>query len=345
MTSNVDRPERPRRAWARPLLAALGWSLIFALAWRAVDHAALVEGLRRLRVGHLVVVLTLALLHIAGRAFRFHRLMLRTHPDASYGALDGFRIFLIGLSTSAVTPARAGDFIKAELVRRFGVPRSVGVGVVLVERILDLLVITTTILVAGACLPTRAMGGNGFRAAAAVLLVLLVLGVAAVTSHRARARLLGPVVALIANVLRRRSPEHAEKVESTIAGVFQIGDVLFRSPGTFAAYALASSAVWLVELVKLWVVLHYLGAEVEVAAVLFVYPVSIVAGILTLLPFSEGIVGVTGVALLGTIAGVDKASATLAIVVDRGASSLPPLILWGLFALAARLRVRPREAA
>jgi hypothetical protein len=49
--------------------------------------------------------------------------------------------------------------------------------------------------------------------------------------------------------------------------------------------------------------------------------------VLTLLPLSEGVVGVTGVALLAALGGVDPAVATIAVVIDRGASSLPPIIL------------------
>jgi hypothetical protein len=57
----------------------------------------------------------------------------RAGPNAEYRLLDGFRIFLIGLSTSAVTPARAGDFIKAQLVKPYGIGGNVGSGVVLVN--------------------------------------------------------------------------------------------------------------------------------------------------------------------------------------------------------------------
>lgn len=72
--------------------------------------------------------------------------------------------------------------------------------------------------------------------------------------------------------------------------------------------------------------LVFLGSPASLPAVFFVYPLSILAGVLTLLPFSEGVVGVTSVALLGALAGVDPAIATVAVVVDRGAWSLPILL-------------------
>jgi uncharacterized protein (TIRG00374 family) len=105
-------------------------------------------------------------------------------------------------------------------------------------------------------------------------------------------------------------------------------------------YWAGSAVVWAIEFAKLWLVLRFVGASVAPGVVFFVYPVSIVAGILTMLPFSEGVVGVTGVALLGSIAGVDSGVATVAVVIDRVASSGPPLLLWGLFALLGK---RPRS--
>jgi uncharacterized membrane protein YbhN (UPF0104 family) len=72
-----------------------------------------------------------------------------------------------------------------------------------------------------------------------------------------------------------------------------------------------------------------------------VYPVSILAGVLSVMPFSEGVVGLTGVALLGAMGNVDPALATIAVVLDRSASSLPPLALWGLLSLRRKAPQAP----
>jgi uncharacterized protein (TIRG00374 family) len=321
-----------RRRWLRPVLAVVGYGAIVALVWRAIDRTSFVAGIARLTPGTLAIVVAVALLHIAGRAARYHRLLLRCHPR-DYRWTDGVRIFLMGLSASAVTPARAGDFIKARLVRPHGIGFSVGLGVVMVERMLDLLVIVSSIVVTGAFL-SRDSGSGPWRSAAVVLLVGLVAGVVVINVRRLRDRLVGWAAHAIA--MTKRNPGARAELEKTLAGAFHVWDEVFVSPYTFGAYWLYSAAVWSVEFLKLWLVLRFIGVPVAPETVLFVYPVSIVAGILTLLPFSEGVVGVTGVALLASMASVDSGTATIAVVVDRVASNVPPLLLWAAFALSAR---------
>lgn len=322
MSEAASAPEEaPRkRTWVRSLVAVLGYGAIIALAWSAIDHDKLFEGLRRLEAVHILAILGISLVHIAGRAFRFHRLLLRSSPTA-YKWTDGFAIFLIGLSTSAVTPARAGDFVKAQLVRKHGVSFSAGFGLVLIERMLDLLVLTSTIVIAGLSLSSNAAAI--WSRAAVFLLVCLVAGLTVLTTKRLRARVIGMGTA----VLRRVAPSKAEALTTKIDAIFETWDAIFKSPVTFVTYFLGSCAVWAVEFAKLWCVLKFLGEPASLTAVFFVYPVSVLAGVLTLLPFSEGVVGVTGVALLAALAGVDPAVATIAVVLDRGASSLPPILL------------------
>lgn len=333
-TTTIAQRGRP---WLRPLLAGAGYAAIVLLVWRAIDRAAFLEGIARLTARSLAVIGVVAVLHIAGRALRFHRLLLRCHPTA-YRWTDGMRIFLVGLSASAVTPARAGDFIKARLVKPHGIGFSVGLGLVMVERMLDLLVIVSSIVLTGAFLSEGASGP--WKSAAVVLLVGLLAAVVVINVRPLRARLLGVAAHLLARA--KRSPEARAELEGTLAGAFHVWDEVFVSPYAFAGYWLYSAAVWAVEFLKLWIVLRFVGAHVSPEIVLFVYPVSIVAGILTLLPFSEGVVGVTGVTLLASLGGLDSGIATIAVVVDRVASNVPPLLLWAFFALLRRSPARER---
>ncbi len=326
-TATTAPATKGAKRWARPLIAAVAYAAILGLAWRAIDHEKFVEGLKRLRVEHLLAILVVALVHVAGRALRFHWLMLRAKPTSEYHWIDGFRIFLVGLSTSAVTPARAGDFVKAQLVRPYGIGGNVGIGLVMVERMLDLLVITASIILTGTLVSERS-GSHAWQAGAWVLLACLIAGLVVVGVKALRHRVFALLGTLVAKV--KRGSDGA-RVQELLHGVFQVWDTVFSSLPSFLGYAAYSAVVWSIEFMKLWLVLHFLGAAVDPATVLFVYPVSIVAGILTVLPFSEGVVGVTGVALLGSIAGVDSAMATIAVVLDRAASSLPPMLLWGLF--------------
>ena len=240
------------------------------------------------------------------------------------------RIFLVGLSASAVTPARAGDLVKARLVRPFGVGFNVGLGLVMIERMLDLLVIASSIVVTGGLLSSE-RGSAGWRGAAVVLLLGLVAGCVVLTVKSVRA----PMLRLAARLLARLKPASwtAAKIEPVLEGAFAVWDGVFVSPRTFATYWAFSAVVWAIEFAKLWLVLRFVGVAVAPSIVFFVYPVSNVAGILTMLPFSEGVVGVTSVALLSSMASIDSGAATVAVVIDRVASNVPPLALWALFAL------------
>src|SRR5262249_10937021 len=113
----------------------------------------------------------------------------------------------------------------------------------------------------------------------------------------------------------------------------------------FVALLGGSLGVWAIEFGKLWVLLRLLGYGVRPEAVYLAYPVSVLAGVLTLLPFAEGVVAVTGVALLGSLGGLDPAAAALAVTLDRVASCAPPLVLWLAFATAARVRGTAAPAA
>src|ERR1019366_5846505 len=86
-----------------------------------------------------------------------------------YRVQRGVSIFLAGLAVSLVTPARAGDLLKVELTRGYGIRRAVSLVIVVVERILDLLVSTATVVVAGTLL-SQQWQNRGMRWAAGILL-------------------------------------------------------------------------------------------------------------------------------------------------------------------------------
>lgn len=339
--SDVSAPGSPapskRKVWLRRLLGAFGYLAILALAYRTIDHEVLAEGLRQLRVSHILLILAIALLHVAGRAYRYHCLLLRSSP-ANYRWIDGFAIFSIGLSTSAVTPARAGDFVKAQMVRRYGVPFSAGFGLVLIERVLDLLVLTLSILGAGFLVSGNSSAS--WSRAALVLLGVVVVGVVTLTNRSLRGR----CAALASRALRRVSKKSDDGVASKIEAVFSTWDALFASPTTLLLYLAGSMVVWAIDFSKLWCVLALLGVSVPVESIFFVYPVSLLAGVLTVLPFSEGVVGVTGVAILSSIAHVNPAVATIAVVTDRGISGLLPLALAVTSPLWARGKAQQSES-
>lgn len=322
-------PPRPGRRRARVVIAVIGYAAILMLATRTIDMDRFTEVLSRLTVEKVAAVLGLIVVHLGTRGVRYHALAVRAGAK-NYRLTDGLRIFLLGLSASAATPARAGDIVKAELLKAHDVRRAKGLGLIVIERLLDLLVVTGTIVVTGTLLARQAQH-SALQIGAGVLLVALLAGIAAVTIRSWRTAAIGLFARLVGRVVKRIKPERVEDITSRI---FDVWDEVFASPRVLGRYLVLSTVAWLADFVKLWVLLWAAGAHVPLLAVLFVYPLSLIIGIISLLPFSEGVVGVAAVALLSKLAGVELETATAAVAVDRGISTLSPLVCYSLFALA-----------
>lgn len=328
-SAEAEEAARSKRSpWLRRGLAVAGYGAIVALAWRKLEPSTLKQGIASLHVWSVAVVLGISLLHIAARALRFHWLMRRAKAK-DYSWIDGAAIFCVGLSTSAVTPARAGDLIKAKLVGAHGIPVSIGVGLVIAERLFDLLALTATMLMA---YPFVASGDRQVYGRAALSLFVVELAfIAAISARPIRKLWIGALLRLVERV---RSADARARVESAVEGFSLFWDDVFSSFGAAFGFFAFSLGAWAIEFLKLWTVLALMGDRVPPLVVLFVYPASLLAGILTLVPFSEGVVGVTTVVLLKSLAGLDPNRATVAVVVDRAASIIPPLALAGLFAVS-----------
>jgi uncharacterized protein (TIRG00374 family) len=329
-------PARSRRG--RVAVTIVGYLAILALALGTIDRERFAEVVARLTIEHIAIVFALIAVHLTARGARYHALAVRAGAK-DYRLADGFRIFLLGLSASAATPARAGDLVKAELLKGHGVRRAVGFGLVVIERLLDLLVVTSTIVVTGFLLAQRAQHG-GLRVGAAVLLAALLVGIAALSNRRLREAGILVFSRAIGRVTRRVLPE---RVQDITRRIFDVWDEVFASPRVLGRYLLLSTVAWLADFVKLWVLLRAAGAEVPLLTILFVYPLSLIIGILSLLPFSEGVVGVAAVALLNKLVSVDLETATAAVAVDRGISTLSPLVAYSLFTLVGGVLSRRRD--
>lgn len=321
----------PRRPYLRVLAGLLVLVVIIVLAANKLDAAKLRAGLALLAPWHVVAVLALSLLHIGTRALRYHRLLSACRPE-SYAWYDGVRIFLLGLSAAAVTPARAGDLVKARLVAPYGIGLGVGTGLVLVERILDLVVITVYAIALSFVSPDAPI-----RAGAGMLLVA-VLGVVAICSS---GRLHAFVGALIEGPAKRILGKRYEKVRDVVSGMLSTWTLVFRRPAMVLPFLAASFGIWFIEFTKLWLLLVLMGQSTPLTVVVSAYAASLIAGAVSALPFSEGVVGLTLVAVLARAGNIDLSIASMAVVIDRAASTIPPIALWVVF---SALRRRGRQA-
>lgn len=326
-----------RRSALRIALAVVVYGAVAVLAFRALDVHALEQALTALRAWHVGAILLVSLAHILGRALRYHALLSHASPR-NYRMRDGIRVFLAGLSASAATPGRVGDFVKSKMTERFGVPVTYSAGIVVVERVLDLISVLLTLLGATFLMSRSTV------ASLKVASVIALVGLFAVVFVLGRKGLRESATRLGVRMLTRvRLTRAAKLVDEKTHELFGAWDIVLGSPSQMARWLVASILVWSIEFAKLWLVFWCIGSPMDPRVVFLVYPASIVAGVLSILPFSEGAVGVTATSMLVALGGADPSTATVAVVVDRAASVLPPIVMWGLFSLSASRDAKPEE--
>jgi uncharacterized protein (TIRG00374 family) len=229
-----------------------------------------------------------------------------------------------------------GDLVKAQLLTPYGLPLPVGVALVLSERALDLAVVALFVMVFGAVIGGSTSLGFG----GVLVLSAIVLPLAALVAVARRPRLREAIGRLGARLL---GPERAARLGASLRELLRTGGRVFPRLSVLLGALAASALAWSIEFFKLWAALRFLGATVAPEVVLFAYPASILAGVAALLPVSEGVVGLTGATLLVALGHVSPAVAASAVIIDRAASTLPPLVLWLGSSLAHGLAA-PRHA-
>ena len=234
---------------------------------------------------------------------------------------DLLRILFIGWFVNSVVPAKLGDLYRSYLVkRRFGISLSRTVGVVVAERLLDLLVVFALLIVGGyvafgrTILPDlRIVYLTG-----AALALLLVAGFAALY--------------YIAPRLGRFFPAEARR----IGRLFREG-VLH----SFRALPLAGPitvAIWALEAARLCFVLLSLGLfdVVPASGVVFV---AVAVALLTTVPLTPAGFGFVEIAMVYVLTqgfGLTQSDAVAVAVVDRSVTVLSVIVIGGIVYWSSR---------
>jgi uncharacterized protein (TIRG00374 family) len=292
------------RAWR-----LFGLALTIAALWSAWR---LVGGLDPLAVGlvlgHLQPAPYLAAggavaLTIAVRALRWQRL-INEDAGAHLARRMAFRLWLEGATLNALFPARAGDIYRiAATSAAAGTPWARAAGAAIIERILDLAALAISAAVAvrlafdGALPPV--LGGLILAIAA-----LLTLTIPLILLPE---RLALPILARLSLPVSLRRP-----LVHLAAGAF--GSVHARS---LPMLTLTSFGGWLLEGLRLYLVVLALGDSLSPAAALLA---ALVAAFLTALPFTPAGLGFTEAGLLALLSlafGLPAEIAAAIVLADR----------------------------
>lgn len=200
-----------------------------------------------------------------------------------------------------ITPGKIGEIFKAGILKeRFGISLSVGIPIVVAERIYDFLAVLILAVIGVFFWPGSLTGLTTGLVAAAGIPVLLVL----FQNRTVRTRLLSKVSS--SKLLVRHKLGIDESLEA-LARLMSTGQMTFSLT--------LSTLAWLCECLGLWLVCRELGFPVPVFESIFVYAAGTLVGSLSFLPGGLGGTEATIIWLLTSLGMTGVMAATVALLV------------------------------
>lgn len=310
--------------WLGALISALFiWLAVRGLAlerfWEAVQHA---------NYWWLVPGVAVYFVAVWARAWRWHYLL---HPIKDVPTTAMFPITAIGYMGNNIYPARAGEVLRAVVLkRRHGISVSASLATIVVERIFDGVVMLGFVF---GNLPELArltsssgLAGNIEQLAligAAVFALALVLFLLAA---------MFPSASLRAGswLIDRALPAGARGTAGSLMHRFLDGLAALRSPFSILMIFLTSVVIWLLETGKYWFVMHAFDFNISFFALMLMNGI---VNLATTIPSAPGYIGTfdaPGIAVL-TAYGVEQATAAGYTLVLHVALWLPITLLGAYF--------------
>ena len=242
------------------------------------------------------------------RAARWARLL--REGGADLGWRDLLRILFLGWFVNSLVPAKLGDLYRSYLVkRRFGISLSRTVGVVVAERLLDLIVVFGLLVVGGYVAFGRTVLPDLLivYVTAAALGLLIAVGLVALYA-------VGPKIA-------RFFPGEVRRIGRLFReGVLHSFRALpFAGPLTLI--------IWSAEAMRLMFVLWALGLELPASGIVFVAVATSLLTTVPLTPAGFGFVEIAMVYVLTDGFGLSNSNAVAVAVLDRAVSVFSVIVI------------------
>lgn len=240
------------------------------------------------------------------RAWRWHYLL---KPIKEIPTQTMFPITTIGYMGNNIYPARAGEVLRAVILKRKeGVPVSASLATIIVERLFDGVVMLAFVFVNLSEL-AKLTGASGFVGNIQQVAIigtgvfigaLIIFLLAAMFPHSA--------VKIGAWIIERFTPQRFHAKLSGIMHKFLDGLASLRSPLNVLMVFFTSIIIWLLETGKYWFVMHAFNFQVSFFALMLMNGI---VNLATTIPSAPGYIGTfdaPGIAVL-TAYGVDQATA------------------------------------
>jgi glycosyltransferase 2 family protein len=220
------------------------------------------------------------------RAWRWHYLL---RPVKSIPTRTMFPIVAIGYMGNNIYPARAGELLRAVVLkRRENVPISASLATIIVERVFDGVVMLAFVFINLSEL-THLTGGSGFVGSIQEIAMwgslaffgaLAVFLVAAMFPQRS--------FALVETITRRFIPLRFQEKVLDVSKKFLGGLESLRSPREALMVFVTSIVIWLLETGKYWFVMHAFPFHVSFFALMLMNGI---VNLATTIPSAPGYVG------------------------------------------------------
>jgi glycosyltransferase 2 family protein len=308
------------RAIKSALIFAVAGVALYGAATLASDYHAVMASLMKFPLDTLALVVALVFIGWLLRGWRFFYYLRQADEAVPLGY--SLSAFLAGFALTG-TPAKLGEAVKGVFLKQdYGVPVTRVVGIVMIERLMDL----WGVLLLGSLSLMMFRGWRG-------LFLLTGLAVVAGGAFLSMERLYRPVLERLGRI------SSLSWVSEKVLGILLTGRDLM-TPRIFAVGLVVSAVAWGMEAISLYLILEALQLPVTILQANFVYCFSTILGAVSMLP---GGIGGTEAGMIGLLAflGISYANGLPAVILIR-LSTLWLAVLVGLGFMAYMLaRRRP----
>jgi uncharacterized protein (TIRG00374 family) len=303
------------------LWIGIGISVLFLyLALRGLGLDDLGEALRQADYWWLIPGVLVYFMGVWVRSWRWHYLL---KPLKSISTLKLFPIVTIGYMGNNIYPARAGEILRAVILKRHEeVPISASLATIIVERVFDGVVMLAFIFLNLQELAGLTTESGLVGSIQTVALWGTIAFVGALVVFLLAAMYPQPVERFTGLIMGKILPERYQELVMGLVIRFLGGLEALRSPKDVLMVFFTSIIIWLFETAKYWLVMHAFPFEVSFFALMLMNGI---VNLATTIPSAPGYVGTfdaPGIAVL-TAYGVDRAVAAAYTLVLHIALWLP----------------------
>lgn len=260
---------------------------------------------------------------VGARTWRWHYLL---RPMKRIPLRTLFPVVCIGYAGNNVYPARAGEILRAYILKKQeGISVSANLATVVVERIFDGLVMLAFVVFA---LPFTSFGARYIN----LVLLFSALFLGALLIFLAMASRPAWTQRVVGVVLRLLVPVRFHERATDVVARFLEGLASLRSGRDMVMLFLTSVVIWLLETLKYWFVMHAFPFEVSFPVLMLMNGI---VNLATTLPAAPGYIGTfdgPGIEILQNVGGVPQSVAAGYTLVLHAALWLPITAL-GLYYL------------